>query len=157
MCRQGKWVVINFFRGFWCPVCCIAMLSMEKQCEEILKYATIMAISPEVEDSAMRQFNFSFDVLTDPDNVVGKQFGLVYPLTKNIEGGYAQLGFDLRSLNKVKGTNPIEFPLPGVYVASPPDGEITYCFVNEDFKQRAPLEKVAVHLAERLAQQPPQP
>ncbi|KAH3744761.1 Alkyl hydroperoxide reductase/ Thiol specific antioxidant/ Mal allergen [Pelomyxa schiedti] len=148
LCRQGHWVVINFFRGYWCPVCCIAQLTLEKNCNKILQYATILSVSPEIEEGCveMRGFSFAFDVLTDYDNVVGKQFGLVYTLTPGLIDAYARAGFDLHFQYHTECNQPVELPIPAVYIASPPNGVITWAYLNEDFKKRAPVEDIVAHL-----------
>lgn len=138
---QAK-LVISFYRGGWCPYCNLELLTLKQYLDSFERApATLIAISPDVPDeslSTQEKHQLAFPVLSDPDNQVAKQFGLVFSLHETVTDIYHQLGF---KLTKVSGSNRVELPLAATYVVDQ-SGIIRYAFVEEDYRLRAEPEDV---------------
>ncbi len=129
-------LIINFYRGSWCPYCNLELHALHEKEEEIKKLgAQLIAISPELPDgtlSSVEKHNLSFQVLSDIDNIVAEKFGLVFTLPEELKGVY--LGFGI-NLEKANGNDKWQLPIPATYIISS-DGMITYTFVNPDYTKR---------------------
>lgn len=78
--------------------------------------ATLVAVSPNTPDTSLttvEKHSLTFLVLSDHDNLVAKQFNLVYEMTaENIEN-YREKGRDIPAMN---GTDRWELPISATYV-----------------------------------------
>ena len=81
---RGKKVVLAFYPGDFTPVCTKQLCSYRDQFAEFEGVdATVLAISPqgvESHDKFASRFNFPFPLLADPDQTVGKAYGITGPL-----------------------------------------------------------------------------
>ena len=140
-------VLINFYRGNWCPYCNLELRAYQGQLERIHKAgATLVAISPMLPDNSLdtaQQNQLAFPVLSDVGNTVAEAFGLVFMVDTRIQAMYLErLGNDLPNLN---GDGSFTLPLPATYVIGQ-DGVITYAYVNADYRLRADPEDVLAAL-----------
>jgi peroxiredoxin len=96
-------LVINFYRGVWCPYCNAELAAMQTVLPEIKAAgATLVAISPQLEEhsqKAARQNKLEFDVLLDPGNKVAAQYGLKFTLPEYLRTLYKGFGIDLTQFN----------------------------------------------------------
>jgi peroxiredoxin len=139
-------VVINFYRGGWCPYCNLELRAFQKLLPEIAATgASLVAISPEKPDASLstaEKNELTFEVLSDVGQTVGRAFGLVYTLSDELQAIYNQFGNDLAVIN---GT-PDEWalPVPATYVIGQ-DGTILYAHADVDYQHRGdPQEVLAV-------------
>lgn len=140
-------VLINFYRGNWCPYCNLELRAYQQHLDRIKKAgASLIAISPMLPDNSMgiaEKNELAFPVLSDVGNKVANDFGLVFTVDARIQAMYLQrLGNDLPTLN---GDDTFTLPLPATYVIGQ-DGIITYSYVNADYRLRADPEDVLVAL-----------
>lgn len=130
-------VVINFYRGGWCPYCNLELKAYADALPEIKALgATLVGISPETPDTSLstkEKHSLEFEVLSDSGNHVAKNIGLVFPLAEELRGLYMKFGFDLPSRN---GDDSWEMPMPATYVVDT-DGTIKLAFAKADYTQRA--------------------
>ena len=94
-----------------------------------------MAISPQVPDESLtttQKNELAFPALSDVDNMVARQFGLVFALSEHLRPIYAKLGVDLPKFN---GADTFELPVPGTFVIDR-TAVIRAAHVNADYKQR---------------------
>ena len=135
-------VVISFYRGGWCPYCNIELKALQKALPQFKEFgASLIAITPETPDNSLStadKNNLSFEVLTDQDNLVAKDLGLVFQLEENIRTIYGNFGIDLAASN---GNDAYELPMPATFVVSQ-EGEVIYKFVNEDYTKRADITEI---------------
>ncbi|SEB36787.1 Peroxiredoxin [Tenacibaculum sp. MAR_2009_124] len=135
-------VVISFYRGGWCPYCNIELQALQNLLPEFEKYSTtLIAISPETPDNSLNTVeknNLSFEVLSDIDNKVAKQMGLVFQLPENLREVYHSFDIDVPKHN---GNKDYELPMPATYVINP-EGVITYAFIPEDYTERADPKEI---------------
>jgi peroxiredoxin len=130
-------VVLSFYRGGWCPYCSLELRSLQQHLPAIQAAgASLVAVSPEQPDqslSTQQKNELTFEVLSDLNNVVAKQFGLVFQLPEEVQGIYQNLGIDLNQANGPDSQQ--ELPVPATYIIQP-DGNISFAFVNADYQER---------------------
>ena len=133
---QGP-VVIAFYRGGWCPYCNLELRALQQALASIQSTgATLVAISPETPDNSLttqEKNDLEFQVLSDRDNQVAREFGLVFRLPASLLPIYKEFGIDLIAYN---GNNHFELPIPATYVVRQ-DGTVKYAFANVDYTKRA--------------------
>ena len=130
-------VIISFYRGNWCPYCNLELKALNNHLPEFKTHnAQLVAISPQLPDetlSSAQKNALEFDVLSDINNKVAEQFGLLFTLDERIVALYSQFGIDFE---KYYGNKSYKLPLPATYVINQ-KGIITYAFLNEDYTLRA--------------------
>ena len=137
-------VVLTWYRGGWCPYCNLQLRAFQQVLPEIeAQGAQLVAITPELPDNSLstqEKNELSFEVLTDQDNEIARQYGLVFKLTPEVAVYYKD-AFDLEVYN---GNTTDELPLAATYVISQ-DGVIQYSFLDADYRVRAePSEIVEI-------------
>lgn len=142
--EQGP-VVINFYRGEWCPYCNLELRAFQNLLPEFKQAgAALVAISPELPDhslSVTEKHSLEFTVLSDVGNQVSRQYGLVFTLDATLQPLYQSFGIDIPTSN---GDDSYELPLPATYVIDQ-TGRIRYAFAEADYTQRAePQDVLAV-------------
>lgn len=129
-------VILTWYRGGWCPYCNITLLKLQEKLPDFQKEgATLMALTPEVPDKSLstsEKNELEFIVLSDVDNVVGKEYGVVFQLTLDVASIY-ETGFGLSEYN---GNKSNELPLAATYVIDK-NGIIQYAFLDSDYRNRA--------------------
>jgi len=137
-------VVLNVYRGGWCPYCNMEMKALHDVLPDIKgRGARLLGMSPETPDRAMataERHAINIDILCDAGNRVSEQMGLVFELPHALRSVYEKIGIDLPAYN---GDRSFRLPVPATYILGP-DGKILYDFVNADYTQRLePVEIVA--------------
>jgi len=129
-------VVLNFYRGAWCPYCNLELRALQDALPGITAQgASLLSISPNVleKSAAFAAENpFGFDILSDLDNLVARQYRLVFTLADQLRPVYREFGIDLPAFD---GNDRFELPMPATYVLRP-DGIISAGFVHEDYTRR---------------------
>ena len=111
--KKGSTVFV-FYRGAWCPFCNLYLRAIQKKLPEINKLgANLVAVTSAVPDMEFEKTELKHTVLTDPQNKVSKQFGLVYEVTKEMNDYYKTIGKDLV---KDYGTEKPELLMSAVYI-----------------------------------------
>ena len=131
-------VVLTWYRGGWCPYCNIALAAYQKSLPEIKKAgATLIALTPELPDKTLdtkEKSSLEFEVLTDLNHRVAKEYGLLFKLTPEVQKHYKAF-FDLEKFNgNDAGEDTI--PLAAGYVIDQ-EGVIRWAFVDADYRKRA--------------------
>jgi len=130
-------VVISFFRGSWCPYCNLEFAALQKIYPEIKELgASLVSISPSVSSESKKlitKHSLSFDLLSDKQNKVAKEFGLVFVLDSTLRPLYEKFGIDIPKEN---GDESYELPIPATYVIDK-KGNIVFSYVNADYTTRA--------------------
>ncbi len=139
--RKGP-VVLNFYRGAWCPYCNLELRALDEILPEIRdRGADLLSISPNLpcQTAAFRDENpFGFELLCDVDNIVARRYGLVFRLPESLVAVYRKFGIDLESFD---GNDRHELPMPATYVISP-SGIVFDGFVHENYLRR--MEPLAI-------------
>lgn len=134
-------VILTWYRGGWCPYCNITLNFLQEKLPEFKKAgATLIALTPEKPDKSLsttEKNKLEFTVLSDLDNKIGKEYGVVFTLTKGVASIYEE-AFGLSDYN---GNKDNELPLAATYVIDK-DGIIQYAFLDEDYRKRAEPNEV---------------
>lgn len=139
LCRSGP-VILNFFRGGWCPFCSLELRAYQSIIESIEDVgAALVAISPETPEQlreAVAENEISFPVLSDRDNETARSYGLVYALPEALRQVYEGFGLDLPHR---QGNDRFELPIPATYLVDT-DQRIRRAYANLDQTRRAEPE-----------------
>jgi peroxiredoxin len=129
-------LVICFIRGRWDPFCCGQMEAMNLVLPQIVKAgASLVAISPQTVSQTFfmaDQHKLRFPLLSDPGNVVARQFGLAYRVPDYQEAVYRRAFINLPFTN---GDDSWELPIPASYIVGR-DTKITRAWVDADYSER---------------------
>ena len=129
-------VVLNFYRGGWCPFCNLEFKALSDILPQIkAKGAMLVGVSPETPDaslSTIEQHKLPFEVLSDTGNQIAERYGLVMTIYEELRPLYSQWGMDIPAAN---GDDSYQLPLPATYVIKQ-DGTIQACYVNKDYTTR---------------------
>lgn len=144
-------VLINFYRGGWCPYCNLELKAYQDQLETVRSLgAELVAISPETPDRAMTTAEknaVTYPVLTDPQNSLAEALRIVFTLPPELAKLYEMFG---NNLPEAHGEAGWRLPIPATYVVGT-DGVIAYAHIARDYRTRAePAEALAAlkgHLA----------
>jgi len=135
-------LVINFYRGSWCPYCNLELRAFQAALPEITGLgAQLVAISPSLPDKSLsptEKDSLTFEVLSDIGNKISHQFGLVFTLDEQLQPLYKQFGTELSDFN---GDESNQLPMPATYVVNS-DGIIKLAFVDADYTKRLDPNKV---------------
>jgi peroxiredoxin len=138
-------LVIKFFRGRWCPYCVTELEAWRDLQDKLRERGVLMAaIGPQVQrqsDFMASQHKLPFPILTDTDNAVAEQFGLVYTVPEYHRDYYLSI---LVNIPFVNGEKSWRLPLPATYVISQA-GRVVLAEAHADFRVRPePDEALAV-------------
>ncbi|HET9101203.1 MAG TPA: peroxiredoxin-like family protein [Acidobacteriaceae bacterium] len=143
-------VVVNFFRGRWCPYCLTELEAWHKLYPELRKRGALLAaISPQTvhqNDLLLQQHPFPFPVLSDPGLAVAKRFRIVYSVPAYHQKHYRSILVNIPFINDDPSWRLL---LPATYLLRS-DGSIAFAQAHADFRVRPePDELLAVLDRER--------
>jgi peroxiredoxin len=138
-------VVVNFFRGDWCPYCTRTLMALEAALPRIAAAdGQLVALTPDTGRhfaATRRAHRLSYEILSDVDGAVGMQFGVLFRVPELTREMLAGFGTDLAERH---GNDGWFIPVPASYVVDR-GSIIRYAFVDVDFTHRAePDDIVAV-------------
>ncbi|WP_271783819.1 peroxiredoxin-like family protein [Aquimarina algiphila] len=138
---EQDYLILNFYRGGWCPYCNMELRAYEKLKNEFGNLnANIVAISAEVPNNNTKTFEknaLSFPVLSDVDARFMKSLGIVFTLNDDLKSEYSKFGIDLKQFH---GNLNFELSVPGVYIINK-DLEIVFSHLEENYMTRLePIE-----------------
>ena len=129
-------LVVNFFRGRWCPYCVTELETWRDLYGQIREHgALLVAISPETQrqsDFAVQQHGLPFPLLHDPGAQLAERFGLVYMAPEYYQRYLKSILVNLPFLN---GEASWRLPVPATYVLSR-DGRVVFAEAHADFRVR---------------------
>lgn len=142
---QGP-VVINFYRGGWCPYCNLELNAYQEILDKIHeKGAQLVAITPEKPDGSLKStesLNLGFEILSDIDNHYAKSLGIVFKLSNELVSVYKGIQIDLVAS---QGNENAELPIPGTFVIDR-DGTVKLAHLDVDYTKRFEPEDVLKYL-----------
>jgi peroxiredoxin len=129
-------VVLNIYRGGWCPYCNFEMKALADVLSEIKAAgARLVGMAPEDPDHAQdtaKRHEIDIEILSDAGNAVSEQLGLVFSLAEELRPIYLGAGLDIPAYN---GDDSFCLPVPATYIVGT-DGIIKADFVNADYTKR---------------------
>ncbi len=139
-------VVVQFFRGDWCPYCRLMLDALVVLLPEIEALgASLVALTPDTGDAAHEaktNHGAAFEVLSDIDCGVGLAAGVVFRLPPLYEARLKAIGIDVPGRH---GNGSWFLPIPAAFVLDR-DGRIAWRFADVDFTHRAAPERVLAAL-----------
>ena len=139
---NNDYILVNFYRGGWCPYCNFELKALESRVEEFKSLgAKLIAISPQSPDSSLstkEKNELTFEVLSDINNIVAKKFGLVFSLDEELKPIYLSFGIDIPASNDESS---YEIPMPATYLINK-NKEILFSFIDEDYTKRCEPQEI---------------
>lgn len=133
--KEGP-VVLVFYRGAWCPFCNMHLHVLQQSLPEFKKHGgQLIAITPQTPDKSVEQFKkkgYPFEVLSDLDSKVMKDYRLYFELPPDLVTVYKKHGLDIEAFNG-EGRNML--PVPGSFVIDT-DGIVRAMQADTDHKKR---------------------
>ncbi|MEH1969552.1 peroxiredoxin-like family protein [Nostoc sp.] len=144
-------LVISFYRGSWCGYCNLEMRVLQKALPYIRAVgADLIAISPEKLTEAcdlIETFQIEFPILSDRDNMIAKQFGLVYTMPPQLQPIFRDK-FDINVPEK-NGNDSWELPITATYIVAP-DRTIIHAFTDPNHTHRLEPRDIIEILCKQL-------
>ncbi len=144
-------LVLGFHPGRWCSFSSELLRTLDARAAKIHELgASIAAVSSQTVASsrkAAERMGLGFALLSDPENALGRGFGLAYDLPEELRWAYRKLGVDLPAY---RGGERFELLVPATYVITP-SGEIVSRFVQPDARARLELSDVLSALEKEQA------
>lgn len=132
----GGPLIINFYRGGWCPYCNFELKAYQQLLSDIHSLGgQLVAITPEKPDNSLTTIEkneLKFPVLTDKGNAFAKALGIAFELPEQLQATYAGFGLDLPSNNDDDNWT---LPIPATLVVKA-SGEIVLAHVDRDYTKR---------------------
>ena len=133
---EKDYLVLNFYRGGWCPYCNIELREYERLLINFDELNTsIVGISSEtieLANNTTKKNTLSFPVLTDVNAKLMKEIGIVFKVNEASKKEFENFGMDLSTIN---GNSNFELPVPAVYVINL-KMEVMYVHFEEDYMTR---------------------
>jgi peroxiredoxin len=125
-------VIVNFFRGRWCPYCMTELEAWQSMYAEVrARGALLIAISPQLprqNDFTVQQHGLTFPVLSDAGCQLATQFGIAYTVPESMRQHYRSILVNVPFINGDQGENTWRLPLPATFILKPhrnPDGNLS--------------------------------
>ncbi len=137
-------LVINFFRGRWCPYCVTELETWrELQPELRRRNALFVSISPQTtrqNDFTLQQHALTFPLLSDPGAAIADHFGIAYTVPPShrryFQSILVNIPFNNAGLSYHNATEQSwRLPLPAVFVINR-DNTIIFSEAHADFRVR---------------------
>lgn len=138
-------LVINFFRGRWCPYCVTELESWRDLYPALRERgALLVAISPQSirqSDFTVGQHDLPFPLLRDEACALAEQFGIAYIVPEYHQHYYRSILVNVPFIN---GEQSWRLPLPATFVVQQ-DGTLIFAEAHADFRVRPePQDVLAV-------------
>ena len=136
-------VIVNFFRGRWCPYCVTELEVWQAAYPKVRERgALLVAISPQLprqNDFTVQQHSLTFPVLSDAGCRVGEMFGVTYTVPEAVRLHLRSILINIPFIHGEQGEATWRLPLPGTFVLKPDaDGQarIAFAEAHADYRVR---------------------
>jgi peroxiredoxin len=146
-------LIINFFRGRWCPYCMTELEAWQAAFPAVRDHgALLVAISPQLprqNDFTVQHHNLTFPVLSDAGSRLADKFGITYTVPKPLRAHYRSILVNIPFINGDQGDgdqgdSTWRLPLPATFVISP-SGNVLFAQAYADHRVRPdPKDVLAV-------------
>jgi peroxiredoxin len=145
-------VIVNFFRGRWCPYCITELEAWQSLYPEVrARGALLVAISPQLQrqnDFTVQQHSLTFPVLTDTGCRVAESFGIAYTVPQTHRQHLRSIMINIPFVHGDQGEETWRLPLPATFVLKPEaNGEASIAFAEAHADHRVrpdPTDVLAV-------------
>jgi peroxiredoxin len=135
-------LVVNFFRGNWCPYCRRTLEAFEAALPEISAAGgQVVALTPDTGDhpaDTKRRHKLTYEILSDVDGAVGLQFGVLFRAPEPYRRLLTSTGVDLAERHGNEGWL---IPMPATFIVDQSE-VIRYAFVDVNFIKRAEPDEI---------------
>ncbi|OQD84376.1 hypothetical protein PENANT_c013G05144 [Penicillium antarcticum] len=129
-------ILVSFYRGEWCPFCNLELRALQAHLDDFGKRGvTLVAISPELPDQSLstsEKLSLKFPVLSDVNNELAKQLGILFAQPEPMRTVFGKFGVDW---NKRYGNDQLEAPVPATFLVDK-TGTVRNSFVNPEYQHR---------------------
>ena len=146
-------LVLNFFRGRWCPYCVTELEAWRDTLPRIRQAgALVVAISPQTprqNSFAAEQHQLSFPLLTDQHAALAAQFGITYTVPPEARAYFRSILVNIPFANSGQSYDQApetawRLPLPATFLLRQ-NGSIAFAEAHADFRVRPePLDLLEV-------------
>jgi peroxiredoxin len=116
-------VIVNFFRGRWCPYCVTELEAWQSVYPEVrARGALLVAISPQSlrqNDFTVQQHSLTYPVLTDAGCRVAESFGIAYTVPDTHRRHLRSILINIPFIHGDQGEGTWRLPLPATFVLKP--------------------------------------
>ena len=128
-------VIVNFFRGRWCPYCMTELEAWQAAFPQVRERgALLIAISPQLprqNDFTVQQHGLTFPVLSDAGCRVAEMFGIGYTVPERMRLHLRSILINIPFIHGDQGEATWRLPLPATFVLKPgASGEATIAFAE---------------------------
>ncbi len=138
---KGKYSILVFYRGGWCPYCNTHMQELAEAESQFLELGyQIIGISPDSPEmlaSIEKDGELNYSLYSDSGFAAIEGFGIDFNLSKATLLKYKGFGIDLAKSSG--GLNKNRLPVPSVFIVTP-DNKVAFSYVNPDYKERIPAK-----------------
>lgn len=116
-------VIVNFFRGRWCPYCVTELEAWQSIYPEVrARGALLVAVSPQLRrqnDFTVQQHSLTYPVLTDTGCRVAESFGVAYTVPDAQRQHLRSILINIPFIHGDQGEETWRLPLPATFVLKP--------------------------------------
>jgi peroxiredoxin len=144
-------LIVNFFRGRWCPYCMTELEAWQAAYEELTakrkkdgRGALLVAVSPQLlrqNDFTVQQHRLTFPVLTDAGSALAGQFGIAYAVSPQMQAHYRSILINVPFVNGDQGEHTWRLPLPATFVIGQ-NGRVLFAEAHADHRVRPDPQEV---------------
>jgi peroxiredoxin len=142
-------VIVNFFRGRWCPYCVTELEAWQAAYPRVRASGTLLiAISPQLprqNDFTVQQHSLTFPVLSDAGCHVAESFGVAYTVPDRMRQHLRSIMINIPFVHGDQGEVTWRLPLPATFVLKlTADGQATIAFAEAHADHRVRPDPVDV-------------
>ncbi|KAH7409033.1 thioredoxin-like protein [Cadophora sp. MPI-SDFR-AT-0126] len=135
-------LLVNFYRGEWCPFCNLSLRALQKHLSEFeSKGVTLVAITCEVPKQALsttEKNELKFPVLSDLGTKYARELGLLFPMPYYMRPVFDIFGVDFKARNR---DDSFVLPVPATLLVDQ-KGVVRNAFVEPEYHKRAEPESL---------------
>lgn len=138
-CLDRGPVVVSFFRGGWCPFCCLESQALAEAHSEIERLGgTLIGLSPCPYPNSLP----NFQILTDSGCRIAARYRIAFTVAPRFRPAYRALGHPERS---PAGNHRWVLPVPATYIIDR-NGIVALSYVDADYTTRLEPTEIVVAL-----------
>ncbi|OHX64142.1 peroxiredoxin family protein [Flammeovirga pacifica] len=134
-------VVLNFYRGSWCPYCTKHLMNVRDSLSMIeAAGATFIAVTPELAENNLelvKKKGFTFDIIEDSQLKIMNGYKVTFDVNEGYQTMLKKYERDLTKINAIKRAT---LPIPATYIINQ-DGTIIKRHYDPNYKVRMSVKE----------------
>ncbi len=145
---KGKYTVVFFYRGSWCPYCSRQMKALSDSLQYITdRGAQVIAITPQAEKEEVMEMsdyvNDRISIVVDSDGDLMRYYDVDFRVTDGYQNKISlMLQTDLAETNDQEV---VELPVPATYIIDK-NGVIVWRYFDTNYRERATTKQILDNL-----------